>query len=168
MNDLTKAIQLQPSARLYRHRGTLYFISEVSYRCLETFPFMRVKISLSFYFRKPLFDRFGLGLYNNMFVIQDSDKTFFVSWSWTWWGNIKYQEHIFLLELSAVTNSGLGEKEKEGETGREIWFIDYVSSFLANASTGKQVSMLSMWILLNLEVQFEFWGVSQPKSHNPK
>ncbi|KAM9154262.1 tetratricopeptide repeat protein 13 isoform 2-T3 [Pangshura tecta] len=26
--DLTKAIQLQPSARLYRHRGTLYFISE--------------------------------------------------------------------------------------------------------------------------------------------
>lgn len=28
MNDLTKAIQLQPSARLYRHRGTLYFISE--------------------------------------------------------------------------------------------------------------------------------------------
>lgn len=30
MNDLTKAIQLQPSARLYRHRGTLYFISEVN------------------------------------------------------------------------------------------------------------------------------------------
>uniref|UniRef100_A0A8C0XSQ4 Tetratricopeptide repeat domain 13 n=1 Tax=Castor canadensis TaxID=51338 RepID=A0A8C0XSQ4_CASCN len=28
LNDLTKAIQLQPSARLYRHRGTLYFISE--------------------------------------------------------------------------------------------------------------------------------------------
>uniref|UniRef100_A0A8D1T3R1 Tetratricopeptide repeat domain 13 n=1 Tax=Sus scrofa TaxID=9823 RepID=A0A8D1T3R1_PIG len=28
VNDLTKAIQLQPSARLYRHRGTLYFISE--------------------------------------------------------------------------------------------------------------------------------------------
>lgn len=28
MSDLTKAIQLQPSARLYRHRGTLYFISE--------------------------------------------------------------------------------------------------------------------------------------------
>lgn len=27
--DLTKAIQLQPSARLYRHRGTLLFISEV-------------------------------------------------------------------------------------------------------------------------------------------
>ncbi|XP_061480447.1 tetratricopeptide repeat protein 13 isoform X2 [Rhineura floridana] len=26
--DLTKAIQLKPSARLYRHRGTLYFISE--------------------------------------------------------------------------------------------------------------------------------------------
>lgn len=30
LSDLTKAIQLQPSARLYRHRGTLYFISEVS------------------------------------------------------------------------------------------------------------------------------------------
>lgn len=29
LNDLTKAIQLQPSARLYRHRGTLLFISEV-------------------------------------------------------------------------------------------------------------------------------------------
>ncbi|XP_062497876.1 tetratricopeptide repeat protein 13 isoform X1 [Pezoporus occidentalis] len=28
LSDLTKAIQLQPSARLYRHRGTLYFISE--------------------------------------------------------------------------------------------------------------------------------------------
>ncbi|XP_042541924.1 tetratricopeptide repeat protein 13 isoform X5 [Dipodomys spectabilis] len=28
VNDLTKAIQLQPSARLYRHRGTLHFISE--------------------------------------------------------------------------------------------------------------------------------------------
>ncbi|XP_004712225.1 tetratricopeptide repeat protein 13 isoform X6 [Echinops telfairi] len=28
VNDLTKAIQLQPSARLHRHRGTLYFISE--------------------------------------------------------------------------------------------------------------------------------------------
>ncbi|XP_077879161.1 tetratricopeptide repeat protein 13 isoform X6 [Ictidomys tridecemlineatus] len=28
VSDLTKAIQLQPSARLYRHRGTLYFISE--------------------------------------------------------------------------------------------------------------------------------------------
>lgn len=27
--DLSKAIQLQPSARLYRHRGTLLFISEV-------------------------------------------------------------------------------------------------------------------------------------------
>nr|XP_056708369.1 tetratricopeptide repeat protein 13 isoform X2 [Euleptes europaea] len=26
--DLTKAIQLKPSARLYRHRGTLYFMSE--------------------------------------------------------------------------------------------------------------------------------------------
>ncbi|NXD12753.1 TTC13 protein, partial [Nothocercus nigrocapillus] len=30
LSDLTRAIQLQPSARLYRHRGTLYFISEVS------------------------------------------------------------------------------------------------------------------------------------------
>lgn len=29
LSDLTKAIQLQPSARLYRHRGTLLFISEV-------------------------------------------------------------------------------------------------------------------------------------------
>ncbi|XP_039770733.1 tetratricopeptide repeat protein 13 isoform X2 [Ornithorhynchus anatinus] len=28
LSDLTKAIQLQPSARLYRHRGTLHFISE--------------------------------------------------------------------------------------------------------------------------------------------
>ncbi|XP_055969602.1 tetratricopeptide repeat protein 13 isoform X2 [Sorex fumeus] len=28
VSDLTKAIQLQPSARLYRHRGTLFFISE--------------------------------------------------------------------------------------------------------------------------------------------
>ncbi|NXA19429.1 TTC13 protein, partial [Ibidorhyncha struthersii] len=28
LSDLTKAIELQPSARLYRHRGTLYFISE--------------------------------------------------------------------------------------------------------------------------------------------
>ncbi|XP_074846296.1 tetratricopeptide repeat protein 13 isoform X2 [Carettochelys insculpta] len=28
LGDLTRAIQLQPSARLYRHRGTLYFISE--------------------------------------------------------------------------------------------------------------------------------------------
>ncbi|XP_006894614.1 PREDICTED: tetratricopeptide repeat protein 13 isoform X2 [Elephantulus edwardii] len=28
VTDLTKAIQLQPSARLFRHRGTLYFISE--------------------------------------------------------------------------------------------------------------------------------------------
>ncbi|OXB65374.1 hypothetical protein ASZ78_017104 [Callipepla squamata] len=28
LSDLTRAIQLQPSARLYRHRGTLYFISE--------------------------------------------------------------------------------------------------------------------------------------------
>ncbi|KAH0622475.1 hypothetical protein JD844_024820 [Phrynosoma platyrhinos] len=28
LDDLTKAIQLKPSARLYRHRGTLYFISE--------------------------------------------------------------------------------------------------------------------------------------------
>ncbi|KAG7263196.1 hypothetical protein CRUP_020500 [Coryphaenoides rupestris] len=31
LGDLTKAIQLQPSARLYRHRGTLLFISEVAY-----------------------------------------------------------------------------------------------------------------------------------------
>lgn len=30
--DLTKAIQMKPSARLYRHRGTLYFISEVSFQ----------------------------------------------------------------------------------------------------------------------------------------
>lgn len=29
VSDLTKAIQLQPSARLYRHRGTLHFMSEV-------------------------------------------------------------------------------------------------------------------------------------------
>ncbi|XP_073413741.1 tetratricopeptide repeat protein 13 isoform X2 [Dendrobates tinctorius] len=28
LSDLTRAIQLQPSARLYRHRGTLFFISE--------------------------------------------------------------------------------------------------------------------------------------------
>ncbi|XP_025946481.1 tetratricopeptide repeat protein 13 isoform X7 [Apteryx rowi] len=28
LSDLTRAIQLQPSARLYTHRGTLYFISE--------------------------------------------------------------------------------------------------------------------------------------------
>ncbi|XP_078413535.1 tetratricopeptide repeat protein 13 isoform X2 [Cetorhinus maximus] len=28
LNDLSRAIQLRPSARLYRHRGTLYFISE--------------------------------------------------------------------------------------------------------------------------------------------
>ncbi|XP_018425300.1 PREDICTED: tetratricopeptide repeat protein 13 isoform X1 [Nanorana parkeri] len=28
LSDLTRAIHLQPSARLYRHRGTLYFISE--------------------------------------------------------------------------------------------------------------------------------------------
>ncbi|ELK05069.1 Tetratricopeptide repeat protein 13 [Pteropus alecto] len=28
VSDLTRAIQLQPSARLYRHRGTLYFMSE--------------------------------------------------------------------------------------------------------------------------------------------
>lgn len=30
LSDLSKAIQLHPSARLYRHRGTLLFISEVS------------------------------------------------------------------------------------------------------------------------------------------
>ncbi|XP_075059740.1 tetratricopeptide repeat protein 13 isoform X2 [Mixophyes fleayi] len=28
LSDLSKAIQLQPSARLYRHRGTLHFVSE--------------------------------------------------------------------------------------------------------------------------------------------
>ncbi|ELK34856.1 Tetratricopeptide repeat protein 13 [Myotis davidii] len=38
VNDLTKAIQLQPSARLYRHRGTLYFISEASPFCPEALP----------------------------------------------------------------------------------------------------------------------------------
>ncbi|TRY81312.1 hypothetical protein DNTS_005240 [Danionella cerebrum] len=35
LSDLTKAIQLQPSARLYRHRGTLLFISEDFQQSLE-------------------------------------------------------------------------------------------------------------------------------------
>ncbi|XP_077409363.1 tetratricopeptide repeat protein 13 isoform X2 [Vanacampus margaritifer] len=35
--DLTKAIQLQPSARLYRHRGTLLFISEDYVAAAEDF-----------------------------------------------------------------------------------------------------------------------------------
>uniref|UniRef100_A0A3Q3XCA5 Uncharacterized protein n=1 Tax=Mola mola TaxID=94237 RepID=A0A3Q3XCA5_MOLML len=35
--DLTKAIQLQPSARLYRHRGTLLFISEDYVAAMEDF-----------------------------------------------------------------------------------------------------------------------------------
>uniref|UniRef100_A0A671VHF0 Tetratricopeptide repeat domain 13 n=1 Tax=Sparus aurata TaxID=8175 RepID=A0A671VHF0_SPAAU len=35
--DLTKAIQLQPSARLYRHRGTLLFISEDYVTAMEDF-----------------------------------------------------------------------------------------------------------------------------------
>uniref|UniRef100_G3NUR7 Tetratricopeptide repeat domain 13 n=1 Tax=Gasterosteus aculeatus aculeatus TaxID=481459 RepID=G3NUR7_GASAC len=37
LNDLTKAIQLQPSARLYRHRGTLLFISEDYVAAMEDF-----------------------------------------------------------------------------------------------------------------------------------
>ncbi|XP_033859358.2 tetratricopeptide repeat protein 13-like isoform X1 [Acipenser ruthenus] len=37
LNDLTKAIQLHPSARLYRHRGTLKFISEEYEQALEDF-----------------------------------------------------------------------------------------------------------------------------------
>lgn len=48
VNDLTKAIQLQPSARLYRHRGTLYFLSEVRSLCPETLPFSMMIIGLSF------------------------------------------------------------------------------------------------------------------------
>ncbi|XP_060098731.1 tetratricopeptide repeat protein 13 [Heteronotia binoei] len=35
--DLTKAIQLKPSARLYRHRGTLYFMSEEYATAYEDF-----------------------------------------------------------------------------------------------------------------------------------
>ncbi|XP_051510697.1 tetratricopeptide repeat protein 13 isoform X2 [Myxocyprinus asiaticus] len=37
LSDLTKAIQLQPSARLYRHRGTLLFISEDYLAAMEDF-----------------------------------------------------------------------------------------------------------------------------------
>uniref|UniRef100_A0AAQ5X4N1 Tetratricopeptide repeat domain 13 n=1 Tax=Amphiprion ocellaris TaxID=80972 RepID=A0AAQ5X4N1_AMPOC len=37
LGDLTKAIQLQPSARLYRHRGTLLFISEDYVAAMEDF-----------------------------------------------------------------------------------------------------------------------------------
>ncbi|XP_065125037.1 tetratricopeptide repeat protein 13 isoform X2 [Paramisgurnus dabryanus] len=37
LSDLTKAIQLQPSARLYRHRGTLLFISEDYVAAMEDF-----------------------------------------------------------------------------------------------------------------------------------
>ncbi|XP_059355060.1 tetratricopeptide repeat protein 13 isoform X2 [Carassius carassius] len=37
LSDLTKAIQLQPSARLYRHRGTLLFISEDYMAAMEDF-----------------------------------------------------------------------------------------------------------------------------------
>ncbi|KTF75955.1 hypothetical protein cypCar_00026894, partial [Cyprinus carpio] len=37
LSDLTKAIQLQPSARLYRHRGTLLFISEDYIAAMEDF-----------------------------------------------------------------------------------------------------------------------------------
>ncbi|KAK6297399.1 hypothetical protein J4Q44_G00319820 [Coregonus suidteri] len=36
-SDLSKAIQLQPSARLYRHRGTLLFISEDYVAAMEDF-----------------------------------------------------------------------------------------------------------------------------------
>lgn len=63
----------------------------------------------------------GSGLHNNTLVTQDSHKSTFFSWTWTQRRNVKYQEHIVLLELSAVTNSRLGEKERENE---EIWFID--------------------------------------------
>ncbi|XP_023652980.1 tetratricopeptide repeat protein 13 isoform X2 [Paramormyrops kingsleyae] len=37
LSDLSKAIQLQPSARLYRHRGTLLFMSEDYTAALEDF-----------------------------------------------------------------------------------------------------------------------------------
>uniref|UniRef100_A0A3P8Z5T7 Tetratricopeptide repeat domain 13 n=1 Tax=Esox lucius TaxID=8010 RepID=A0A3P8Z5T7_ESOLU len=37
LSDLSKAIQLQPSARLYRHRGTLLFISEDYVAAMEDF-----------------------------------------------------------------------------------------------------------------------------------
>ncbi|KAG1964808.1 tetratricopeptide repeat protein 13 isoform X1 [Pimephales promelas] len=37
LSDLTKAIQLQPSARLYRHRGTLLFISEDYMAAMDDF-----------------------------------------------------------------------------------------------------------------------------------
>ncbi|XP_056118622.1 tetratricopeptide repeat protein 13 isoform X2 [Rhinichthys klamathensis goyatoka] len=37
LSDLTKAIQLQPSARLYRHRGTLLFISEDYLAAMDDF-----------------------------------------------------------------------------------------------------------------------------------
>ncbi|XP_046729595.1 tetratricopeptide repeat protein 13 isoform X2 [Silurus meridionalis] len=37
LSDLTTAIQLQPSARLYRHRGTLLFISEDYIAAMEDF-----------------------------------------------------------------------------------------------------------------------------------
>ncbi|KAL4649147.1 tetratricopeptide repeat protein 13 isoform X1 [Arapaima gigas] len=37
LSDLSKAIQLQPSARLYRHRGTLLFISEDYIAAMEDF-----------------------------------------------------------------------------------------------------------------------------------
>lgn len=37
LTDLTKAIQLQPSARLYRHRGTLLFISEDYVAAMDDF-----------------------------------------------------------------------------------------------------------------------------------
>uniref|UniRef100_A0AAV2K9K9 Tetratricopeptide repeat protein 13 n=1 Tax=Knipowitschia caucasica TaxID=637954 RepID=A0AAV2K9K9_KNICA len=37
LTDLTKAISLQPSARLYRHRGTLLFISEDYVAAMEDF-----------------------------------------------------------------------------------------------------------------------------------
>ncbi|XP_062323651.1 tetratricopeptide repeat protein 13 isoform X1 [Osmerus eperlanus] len=37
LSDLSKAIQLQPSARLYRHRGTLLFISEDYVSAMEDF-----------------------------------------------------------------------------------------------------------------------------------
>uniref|UniRef100_A0A665V0J2 Tetratricopeptide repeat domain 13 n=1 Tax=Echeneis naucrates TaxID=173247 RepID=A0A665V0J2_ECHNA len=37
LGDLTKAIQLQPSARLFRHRGTLLFISEDYVAAMEDF-----------------------------------------------------------------------------------------------------------------------------------
>uniref|UniRef100_A0AAX7TWZ2 Tetratricopeptide repeat domain 13 n=1 Tax=Astatotilapia calliptera TaxID=8154 RepID=A0AAX7TWZ2_ASTCA len=46
LSDLTKAIQLQPSARLYRHRGTLLFISENFWSACSLMHFLSTVLSM--------------------------------------------------------------------------------------------------------------------------